>query len=114
MAAEVTREHLERILLEWQRGELSLQQVHLEAERLMDAWGWPTYARDDPRSTVVEALARLEALNHHLITEADVPAMLAFVAGPPHIAWPRWEAYWTDLDWEARRRQLAGHRYYCA
>jgi hypothetical protein len=63
---------------------------------------------------VVEALARLESLNHQLIIEADIPAMLTFIAGPPDESWRDWERYWSGIDWEERRRQLAGHSYYCA
>ena len=58
---------------------------------------------------------QLEVLNHQLIIEQDIPAILTFLATPfgeENQAWQAWETYWTRIDFEARRNELAGHGYY--
>jgi hypothetical protein len=111
------REEIEALLRGWERGEIAVQQVHSEAERLISEWNWPEFPRSDPRSIVVEILTQLEIMNHQLITEEDIPAMLAFLsvqAGCEADGWQAWEAYWKGINFEARRRKLAGHSYYSA
>ena len=117
MRTEVPREEVEALLRRWERGDVDVQQVHSEAERLINEWNWPEFPRSDPRSIVVEILMQLEILNHQLITEEDIPAMLAFLAAQADFeadGWQAWKAYWKGINLEARRKKLAGHSYYFA
>lgn len=103
-------------LLAWERGEVGAQDVHEWAEQVLDDEGWRDYPREDPRSIVMEVLDHLEALNHQLVTPADIPAILNFLAAKPGKeaeAWDRWEEYWESVDFEKRKQDLSKDPYYC-
>jgi hypothetical protein len=114
---EVDRAVLRSLVRRWAAGELCEREVHEEAECLWDSRSWPARGEQDDRSVAVEVLAQLEILNHQLITAEDAPAILAFLDTPPGRAadgWRRWRAYWDGIDWDERRRAVAGNDYYIA
>jgi hypothetical protein len=114
---DVDRAGLRSLVLRWLSGELSERDVHEEAEHRWESRSWPVCDEQDDGSVAVEVLAQLEILNHQWITTEDVPAILAFLDTPSGQAgdgWRRWRAYWDSIDWDERRRGLAGRTYYVA
>ncbi len=84
--------------------------------RKIDDWHLVPWCRfDDPACIQLEVVGRLSWLNRHLMTAADVPFILEFLETPPgeeEIALRRWFAYWRDLDYDARTRELESDDYY--
>lgn len=114
-AHELDRSVLRSLVLRWATGELTERNVHETAESLWESQPWPNYSEADDRSIALEVLIQLDILNHQLITAEDVPALIAFLDTPPGQAaqgWRRWRQYWASIDWDQRRRVLAGQPYY--
>ncbi len=104
------REELNQLLIRWNTGILTADEVHLEAERLLDNHGWIEINKSDPRSIEYELLSQLDLLNHQLITKDDISAMLCFLhasAGDEIKAWENWAEYWTRIDINKRLDPLA-------
>lgn len=70
------------------------------------------YPKSDVRSIGIEVCNFLEALwgqPIENITTEDIPVILEFLDIPPDKtleAWGRWEKYWANLDYPARRKKL--------
>jgi len=113
--ATLERKRLRHWLLQWQAGEMSERDVHKQAEALWDSTDWPQYPDSDYRSVAVEVLSQLDTLNHQLITISDISTILGFLDTPRGReldGWRRWRQYWKDIDYDARKRDLAGNPYY--
>lgn len=70
------------------------------------------YPKSDTRSigiVVSILLSRLWAEPIELVTTEDIPFILEFLDTPPGKtieAWDKWEKYWANLDYPARRKKL--------
>jgi hypothetical protein len=71
------------------------------------------YPKSDIRSIGFEVLSLLEGVGWgtpiEKLTTDDIPMILEFLDTPPEKsleAWDRWEKYWTNLDYAARRKKL--------
>jgi hypothetical protein len=79
----VTRADLVAVLLSWQSGAITAQQVHDWAESLYpgncayDDWD------ENGDSVALEVLGDLDKLNLDLVVPKDVPIYLAFLQTPP-------------------------------
>jgi hypothetical protein len=113
---EVRRSEISTLLEQWQRGAVDEREVHEQAEALMEQLeDAPNYPEHDPRSIPMEVLIHLDALNHQLITQEDIPAMLAFLhtpLGDESSGWTVWRSYWENLNLESRRQELKTKPYY--
>lgn len=102
----------------WLAGRVNERQVHERAEELGESLfraGPPSFPRSDPRSIAAEVLSELEILNVQLITPADVPALLEFLAtnaGEEERGWQRLMNYWDGIDFDKRLHELATNPYY--
>ena len=109
------RARLIYLLSKWQRRELSTEKVHAEAESLFRDFVCDEVPRSEPKSILNEVLIQLDILNHQLIIEEDIPAILKFLQTPPtalESGWQIWEAYWNSIDFQDRRQRLANNPYY--
>lgn len=110
------RSEISTLLEQWQRGSVNEREVHEHAEALMDqVEDAPRYLEHDPRSIAMEVLIQLDALNHQLITQEDIPAMLTFLRTPlgdESSGWKVWRGYWENLNIESRRQELKANPYY--
>lgn len=112
---EVDRKALRELLRRWQTGDLTPEEVHREAEAMYEAEEWPELPDEDPRSIGLEVLTQLDILNHQLITEADIPAMLEFLStavGDEADGWAKWRAYWEHVNLDERREELRHNSFY--
>lgn len=71
------------------------------------------YPKSDVRSIGFEVLLFLERIGWdppiEELTTDDIPMILEFLDTPPEKsleAWDRWEKYWANLDYAARRKKL--------
>lgn len=113
---EADKEAILSLLLRWQAGELAAEDVHSEAEAMFEAEDWPELPETDARSIVLEVLTQLDVLNQQLITEADIPAILDFLATgecDEMNGWAKWRAYWESINMDERRRHLKDNPFYC-
>jgi len=111
----IDRQVLRDLLQKWQRGEMSVKEVHEAAEELWEKGAPPEYDENDPRSIAAEVLMQLDMMHVQWITLEDVPAILAFLDTPPGqdmAGWAEWGRYWDNIDWDARKKQLADDRFY--
>lgn len=112
------RAQARRLLLQWQAGHVTEADVVVRAESLAArTHGAETLPEADLRSIAQEVLRQLEMLPTQGITTDDVPAVLAFLetrAGREADGWAAWRAYWQSVDFQDRRRSLAGHPFYTA
>lgn len=73
---------------------------------------YDNYPKPDVRSIGFEVLLLLERGPSGAIEELttdDIPMILEFLDTPPEKsleAWDRWEKYWANLDYAARRKKL--------
>lgn len=113
---EGQRSQLLALLREWQRGTINEREVHQKAESIVEQFSeLPAYDETDPGSVTFEVLLQLDALNHGLITLADIPAMEAFLntpIGQEVEGWTAWRDYWKNVDFEERRQALKSNPYY--
>ena len=79
---DASRNHLLDILDKWEVGNLSEVEVHEIAEKLFEQKNWPDCDEGNFRSILVEVLSHLEILNHQLITQEDIPAIVQFLKTP--------------------------------
>jgi hypothetical protein len=109
------REQLRTLLVDWRDGRRTARQLHEDAEALMESIGWKDLPQSNPQSIQYEVLSQLDALNVQLITIDDVEAFLEFLETPEgkeEEAWAHWDAYWSSLDFSARREALHNDPYY--
>ena len=73
---------------------------------------WTAYPKSDKWSIIFAILNLLDdgewRMPERLTTE-DIPAILEFLDTPPGKeleAWDKWEKYWDNLDYPARRKRL--------
>lgn len=114
--SEVDRKTLRKLLQCWRAGKLLPEEIHREAEAMYESEEWPQLPQQDPKSIGIEVLAQLDILNQQLITESDIPAMLAFLStetGYELDGWAKWRAYWQHVNFEARRAELCNNPFYC-
>jgi hypothetical protein len=69
------------------------------------------YPKSDIRSIGFEVLSLLEGVGWgtpiEKLTTDDIPMILEFLDTPPEKsleAWDKWEKYWANLDYTARRK----------
>ncbi len=108
-------ETVQDILQQWQTGRLDEHDVYELAEKMWDSSEWPNYPEQDARSISIEVLAQLSVLYYQLVTKEDIPAMLEFLRVSPGEevkGWARWRAYWSQVDFAARKEALKGNPYY--
>ena len=98
-------------------GAIDERTVHEAAEEMWERYPGdvPIYAKDDPRSIALAVVEELSILNVQLMTSADVPAFLEFLATTSEgevAAWEKWLRYMDEIDYERRRSELADRPYY--
>lgn len=117
---DVPRAPLLAILLRWQRGELELGKTW---DQVFDLWGlvFPDYYEDfpsvspaDPRNVPLAVYQRMDGLadefEQAVIELADIHAMITLLESPKEDqvkALQLWDAYWSDVDFHARKRAKA-------
>ncbi len=111
----VDRSQLLSLVTGWERGEISIRELHQAAERIWDEGGeWPILQPSDPNSISVEALSFLECLNHQRLVEDDLPALLRFLRTPigaEDQGWGDWQTYWSGIDFNKRQVTEDGYAY---
>ena len=118
------REQLLELLRAWGAGAIDETQVRDTAEQLEPTWdAWEeldrTAVADVPPllDAMAEMLTTLSDLHVHLVTRADIPAMiecLQAVDQDPVGALAGWVAYSDGVDWKARGRELRDNPFYLA
>jgi hypothetical protein len=115
--AFVDREVLRELLERWRSGAVDEREVHETAEEMFETFpdGPPLVPHADPRSIPIEVLSQLEILNVQLITPADIPALMKFLAAEPgqeEVAWQELTNYWKAIDFKRRLMELRDNPNY--
>lgn len=111
----LSRNLLITVLRDWERGEVTAQDVQELAESFTDTEEFPEIPAEDDRSIEVEVLMHLDALTTLPVTRGDIPAILQFLSTPPGEAlngWAAWISYWENRSDGDRRAEVAGDPFY--
>jgi len=106
----LSRSQLQELLSKWEAGQLNAAAVH--------DWAQKRYAASlfEPEDRVVnEVLARLDRLDLDLVTVEDVPALEELLGASSESlekALALYEAYWSRINLDRRRIQLASDPLY--
>ena len=113
MPADIRKKIID-LLLKWKSGAIDEHAVHMEGEYLCEQYvdGQSGTACDAIEEAV---LISLDTLIHAAVTVDDVPAMIKFLQTPrgeEKRAFAEWDAYWDNIDYDERDRQLASNPNY--
>ena len=105
---DVTFHDVVNILNQWERGELTQEEVLLFAEGLTGQRR-PAYSKDNPCSILLTVLDSLATLHVQPILKSDIPALrqsLTLGESSPFEARKFIDAYWDNIDWDKRVEDL--------
>lgn len=114
---------LNRMILNWQNEILDLADISFRADDLLEEElemdVGEKLERSDPRSIVFEILYFLDYFYHIPMIKDDLPILLEFLnieEGKELEAWDKWVAYWKNIDYKKRLKEIKNGYYeynYC-
>lgn len=103
------KKEIEAKLQEWNLNRLSASELQIFAEKKFGLLSDILEEKQKETSVEYEVISQLEILNHQLIIKKDIPVITEFLKNEN---WEDWKKYWDQIDYDERKKQLQGDKFY--